>query len=103
MGASCQVSSPWPRLPLGVLALALASVVRTWSRPICMLSRARGFSSTRTAGLAPPPTVTWPTPSTCASFWASIESAASYISVTSLLSEVSARIMMGASAGLTLR
>ena len=42
-------------------------------------SSARGFSSTRTAGLAPPPTITCPTPSTCASFCARMESAASYI------------------------
>src|ERR1700752_976105 len=52
-------------MPFGVCALAAASVVRTWSRLTFIDSSTRGFSSTRTAGLAPPPTVTWPTPCTC--------------------------------------
>ena len=62
-----------------------------------------GSSSTRTAGSAPPPTVTWPTPSTCESFCASTVEAASYICPRVRMPEVSARIMIGASAGLTLR
>jgi hypothetical protein len=59
--------------------------------------------STRTAGSELPPTVTWPTPCTCESFCASTVEAASYIWPCVLVSEVSARIMIGASAGFTLR
>ena len=62
-----------------------------------------GFSSTRTAGSALPPTNTWPTPSTCESFCCRIDAAASYMRAVSTVSEVSARMRMGASAGLTLR
>ena len=42
----------WPseKWPLGVLALALLSTVRTCSRPMPYLFSAVGFSSTRTAG-----------------------------------------------------
>src|SRR5438128_5109039 len=65
----------------------------------------RRFGSTRarTAGFAPPPTNTWPMPSTCESFCARIESAASYMRPTGMTSEISVRIRMGASAGFTLR
>ncbi len=62
-----------------------------------------GLASMRTAGLALPPMFTWPTPLTCAIFCARIESAASYSCGTVMVSEVSARIRMGASAGLILR
>ena len=48
-------------------------------------------------------TYTCPTPSTCASFCERIESAASYIWSCVMASDVSARIRMGESAGLTLR
>ena len=47
--------------------------------------------------------MTWPTPSICESFCARIEDAASYISPVVLVFDVSARIMIGASAGFTLR
>ena len=57
----------------------------------------------RTAGCDDPPTNTWPTPSICDSFCARIESAASYIWSCVMVSEVSARIRMGESAGFTLR
>ena len=57
----------------------------------------------RTAGKAPPPTLTWPTPSTWDRRWASTVDAASYIWPRVSVSEVSATIMMGASAGFTLR
>ena len=84
-------------------SLAAASAVRTSSTPMPYLLSAGGFSSTRTAGSELPPTVTWPTPSICESFWARIVDAASYICPCVIVSDVSARIMIGASAGLTLR
>src|ERR1700680_764645 len=89
--------------PLGVLAFAWLRAVRTESRPTPSLFSSMGLTSARTAGFAPPPTKTCPTPSTCASFWARIESAALYISDSGTVSEVSAKIKMGASAGLDLR
>ena len=54
-------------------------------------------------GLRRPHTKTWPTPSTCDSFCDRIESAASYICGTVIVSEVSPSNRMGASAGFTLR
>ena len=67
------------------------------------LCTAVGFSSTRTAGSEPPPTKTVPTPSTWESFCCRMVEAASYILARSAVSEVRARIRIGASAGLTLR
>ena len=43
---------------------------RTSSSEIPYCVSAFGSSSTRTAGSDPPPTVTSPTPVTCATFWA---------------------------------
>ena len=60
------------------------------------------YSAAHYAGEELPPTLTWPTPFTCASFCASTVDAASYSLPCGRLSEVSAIIMMGASAGLTL-
>ena len=62
-----------------------------------------GLSSTRTAGNELPPTWTWPTPCNCESFCAMIVEPASYICPCVIVSEVSARIMIGASAGFTFR
>ena len=76
---------------------------RTSSTPMPYLLSAVGLSSTRTAGSELPPTVTCPTPSTCDSFCARIVDAASYIWPCVIVSDVSARIMIGASAGFTLR
>jgi hypothetical protein len=67
------------------------------------LLSAVGLTSTRTAGNELPPTVTWPTPDSCDSFCAMIVDATSYICPCVIVSDVSARIMIGASAGLTLR
>ena len=67
------------------------------------LFNASGFSSTRTAGSELPPTVTCPMPDTCDSFCAMMVEAASYIWPRSYVSEVSEMIMIGASAGFTLR
>ena len=89
--------------PLGVFALTVPRAARTCSRLRPIWLRRAGSTRTRTAGLAPPPTMTWPMPSTWESFWARIESAASYMRPTGSTSEVRARIMTGRSAGLTLR
>ena len=89
--------------PFGVLALVAAIAVRTCSRPMPYLFSIDGFSSTRTAGSAPPPTSTWPTPRICESDWAITVEAASYIWPLLSDDEVSARIMIGESAGFTLR
>src|ERR1051326_6319620 len=67
-----------------------------------LLSRS-GFISTRTAGRELPPTKTWPMPSIWAIFCARMESPTSYICGCVMTSEVMAGIMIGASAGLTLR
>ncbi len=67
------------------------------------LFSAAGLSSTRTPGSALPPTITWPTPRTCASFWAMMVDAASYIWPLLSTSEVRASMKMGESAGFTLR
>ena len=77
--------------------------LRTCSSEMPWAARRTGSSATRTAGRAPPFTLAWPTPSTCESFCASTVEAASYICPRVSTSEVSARIMMGASAGFTLR
>ncbi|MNK97624.1 hypothetical protein D3C87_1179680 [compost metagenome] len=52
-------------------------VLRTSSSEMPYLFSAVGFSSTRTAGSEAPPIVTWPTPSTCDSFWERMVEAAS--------------------------
>jgi hypothetical protein len=90
-------------MPFGRLAFAAAMAARTSSTPMPYLLRAAGLSSTRTAGSELPPTCTCPTPSSCDSFWARMVDAASYIWPCVMVADVSARIMMGASAGLTLR
>ncbi len=89
--------------PLGRLAFAAPRAVRTASRPTFIWLSSSGFASTRTAGRELPPTVTWPMPSICEIFWASTESPTSYICGWVMTSEVMARIMIGASAGLTFR
>ena len=72
-----QARSPAPICPLGRLALAEARNPRTSSSESPALFRAVGLTSTRTAGRAPPPTNTRPTPSTCAIFCCRIEEATS--------------------------
>ena len=57
---------------------------------------------TRTAGRIPPSTVTRPTPVIWLSFGCSSVSAASLISAIGIVSEVRARLRIGASAGFTL-
>src|SRR5208282_5202441 len=89
--------------PLAMLTFCDATAARTASRPILYLLSRLGLASIRTAGCDEPHTKTWPTPSTCDSFWPMIESAASYIWSWVMASEVIIRIMTGASAGLILR
>jgi hypothetical protein len=99
----CRTLSPVTSRPVGRRTFVAASVCRTSSSPtLCRLS-ACGFSSTRTAGSELPPTNTWPTPSTRDSRCCMMLDAASYICPVSMLSEVSAMMTMGASAGFTLR
>ena len=90
-------------MPLGRLALVAVMMVRTVSIEMPYLFNAVGFSSTRTAGSDAPPMVTWPTPEICDSFCARMLDAASYSSPRDMVSDVIPRIMIGASAGLTLR
>ncbi|MNT26639.1 hypothetical protein D3C72_1622300 [compost metagenome] len=82
--------------------MALASVVRNWSSDTPWLASAPGSTVTRTAGSELPPTVTSPTPSTCASFCATMVEAMSYNWPWLSVSDVSAKVMMGASDGLDL-
>ena len=76
---------------------------RTCSSETPLAASRTGSSDTRTAGSAPPLTVACPTPSTCESFCASTVEAASYICPRVSALDVSAKIMMGESAGFTLR
>ena len=88
---------------LATFALVLVMAVRTCSSEMPLAASRSGSSSTRTAGNAPPLIEAWPTPSTWESFCAITVDAASYIWPRVSVSEVSARIMIGASAGLILR
>ena len=92
---------PRQKYPLGVLAFALANTLRTCSNPMPYLFNACGFSSIRTLGNALPPTVTWPTPLTCANFCAMIVDAASYIWPLVRMGDVNASMKIGESAGFT--
>ena len=62
-----------------------------------------GSTRTRIAGCSAPATVTSPTPSTWEMRWAITVSAASYIALGVIVSEVRARIRTGAALGLALR
>ncbi len=86
---------------MGALTLAPCSAPRTSSRVSPRLDSCEGFTCTRTAGRTLPAIETRPTPCTCASFCAMIESARSFTSRSCRLSEVSLRVRIGASAGLT--
>ena len=90
-------------MPLGRKALAALRALRTSSMLTPARFRASGMASTRTAGRAPPPTVTSPTPGICEIFWASTVEAASYNWARVSTSEVMDKIMIGAPEGLTLR
>gem|GEM_PF-1279378 len=98
----CQWYWSFSSTPLGRLALALASAVRTSSSDTPRLASAPGSTVTRTAGSELPPTVTSPTPSTCDSFCATMVEARSYIWPWLSVSDVIASVMIGASDGLDL-
>ncbi len=64
-------------LPFGWLTVVVASALRRSSRVRPTPASAIGSACTRTEGCCPPPTVTWPTPSTWEIFWAMTELAMS--------------------------
>ena len=61
-----------------------------------------GLACTRTAGFWPPLMVTRPTPGSCEIFWARVVSAKSSTFWRGIVSQLSAKVRMGASAGFTL-
>ncbi len=80
LASICQCRSPSSTIALRPVGVGRGDARRARPRGRCRTcSSASGLSSTRTAGSELPPTVTWPTPSTCESFCASIVEAASYI------------------------
>ncbi len=91
------------KLPLGWLALAAAMAERTSARLRPRCASSPGLICTRTAGRWPPARLTMPTPGICASFWAMRVSTRSCTCGSGRLAEVTARVMIGVSAGLTLR
>ena len=93
-------SASWP---LGRLVVEALKTLRTASRLTPYLLSAVGFNSTRTAGSDPPPTKTVPTPSNWESFCERMVDAASYMAARLRVSEVRAKMRIGASDGLTLR
>ena len=95
--------SPPSKVPSGVSELALATAARTSSRLMPIEAAATGLTRMRMAGCSAPLTVTSATPSIWAMRWATSVSATSYIVLASSVCEVSARIMIGAADGLTLR
>src|SRR5580704_1895887 len=101
--ARFQVRVPSARLPFGRFVFAFPSTARTSSRLSPKLFRSVGFTSTRTAGDEPPPTKTCPTPLIWDTFCWRIVDAASYMSPTVMVGEVSPNCRMGGSAGLFLR
>ncbi len=90
------------KVPFAPLALALAMAVRRISIVMPYLARASVLAWTRTAGRWPPLMLTRPTPPIWEIFWAMRESAMSSTWVRGRVLEVTARVMIGASAGLTL-
>src|ERR1700687_4459086 len=88
--------------PLAWLTLAAASAVRISSRLNPYEANAVGLAWIRTAGFCPPLIETSPTPGSCEIFCANEVSARSSTLDKGRESEVSARVKIGASAGLTL-
>ncbi len=91
------------KLPLGRLTLAAAIAVRMWSMPRLFAASAAGFTWMRTAGRWPPARLTKPTPGSCARRCAMRVSTRSCTCGSASACEVTARVRMGVSAGLTLR
>ncbi|OIQ66892.1 hypothetical protein GALL_515350 [mine drainage metagenome] len=90
------------KLPLAWLTLALVIEVRKSSSDMPYAASDMGLARTRTAGRWPPLMLTRPTPETWEIFCASRVSAKSSTLISGRVREVSASVMMGASAGFTL-
>ena len=99
---SCRTGCGPSKAPLAWLTLAGAIAVRTSSRVSPSEDSAVGFTCTRTAGFCPPLMLTRPTPGSCEIFWARRVSAKSSTLESGSVSEVSASVRIGASAGLIL-
>jgi len=95
-------NGPW-KPPVGSVTLAAFTALVTSCAESPAAARRTGSRSMRTAGFSAPLTVTLETPSTCDSRWPSTVSAASKMSRTESVSDDSAMVMIGASAGLNLR
>jgi len=87
---------------LAWFTLLAATAVRTSPRVSPLAARAAGLAWMRTAGFCPPLMLTRPTPGSWEIFWANRVSAKSSTLDSGRLFEVSARVRMGASAGLIL-
>src|SRR5207253_5123211 len=90
------------KLPLAWLTLALPIAVRTSSSESPCAASATGSTWMRMAGRWPPPRLTRPTPGASESLAARRVSTRSSTLVSGRVSELTARLRMGASAGLTL-
>ena len=91
------------KLPLGRLALAEAIAVCRSASVRPAPASAAASACTRIAGRCPPARLTSPTPCTCASFWAMRVSTRSCTRGSGRVSELTASVRIGVSAGLTLR
>jgi hypothetical protein len=87
---------------LAFFTLAATIAERRPSIPSPLDASACGLAWMRTAGRCPPDSVTRPTPGTCDSFCAKRVSARFWTCGNGSDAEVSARVTIGASAGLTL-
>ena len=90
------------KLPLAWFELALPIAMRTSSSDRLYAASAFGLARIRMAGRWPPLMLTSPTPDTCDSLAASRVSARCWISGSGNVRDVSARVTIGVSAGLTL-
>ncbi len=88
--------------PFGWFTLPLAMASRRSSVLSPRAASATGFARMRTACLMPPLRNTSPTPVICESFGARRVSAMSWTLISGRVLEVRAKVMIGASAGLTL-
>ncbi len=90
------------KLPFGVLTLRLATSVRILSIDSPYAASVRGFTASFTAGWLPPLNATRPTPGISEIFDASRAFASVSKSVSRNVFDVTASVMIGASAGLIL-
>jgi len=102
LASSAAACSGPSKLPLAWFELAAAMAARNWSKPMPYAASAAGLTRMRTAGRWPPARLTRPTPVTCAIFGAIAVSTISCRRVSGRVSERTARVRMGASAGMTL-